>query len=198
MDTTGEGSSTGPSGVSHTGPLPGSTPPAPTVADPVRAMRPTAVRSRAAESQVKRMILGTTKQDDPEWMLVHHSQYGVINRGGGKYLEPAGLHACELAADTTDPHALTYDIPISPNQYDILQDEGFDETLPPDVDIEAKYIDDNEMSEFVSGYTVESDLLPLAEEVRSLKDVRKLPLTVEQVSVEELQNELMSSWNERY
>ncbi|EGZ04868.1 hypothetical protein PHYSODRAFT_342942 [Phytophthora sojae] len=145
-------------------------------------------RSQAAESQIHRVILGSVNaRSDPEWKLVQHSQYGIVNRGGGKFIEPPGAMPCELSEDSSDPHALVYSIPVTPNTYRVLADEGFDESLPPDADLEAELVEDAGMTTPVSGFTADSALLPDEEFTRTLKSVRQMDLKVERVSVEELQ-----------
>ncbi|GMF31082.1 unnamed protein product [Phytophthora lilii] len=142
---------------------------------------------RTHEPSAKRLILGSVTIDEPEWKLVQHSQYGVLDRDGGKCIEPAGPVPCEAIADSADPHALAYTIPVTPNTYAVLQDEGYDASLPPDLDIEVDAIDDDGDVHKVSGFTADSPLLPHMEEVQLLKSARQLVLKVEQVTVEELQ-----------
>uniref|UniRef100_H3H6N1 Uncharacterized protein n=1 Tax=Phytophthora ramorum TaxID=164328 RepID=H3H6N1_PHYRM len=140
-------------------------------------------------SAPKRMILNSVATGEPEWKLIQHSQYGIINRTGGKFIEPGTPIPCELAPDASDPHALVYTVPVTPNMYDVLCDEGFDETLPPDVDLSAKEQDDSGMTMAISGYTADTHLVPM-NAVRALKETRKLPLKVDHVTVMELQREI--------
>lgn len=112
-----------------------------------------------------------------DWKLVQHSQYGVINRDGPKFIEPANPQPCELSEDAADPHALVYSFPVMANMYDILRDDGYDTSLPPDVDLYPSVVgEDDHMSTPVSGFAADSSLLAYAAEIRSLKDVRKIPI----------------------
>ncbi|CEG39588.1 uncharacterized protein PHALS_09828 [Plasmopara halstedii] len=142
-------------------------------------------RTLISPSPVKRMIVDAVPESAPEWKLIQNSQYGIINRDGGKYIEPTGLIPCELECEAEDPYLLMYCFPVSPNCYDILQDEGSDSTLPPDVDLEAGEQDgDNDgMITPVSGFTASSGLLPYEEEARALKSARTLALKVKEVSI---------------
>ncbi|GMF65550.1 unnamed protein product [Phytophthora lilii] len=142
---------------------------------------------RTHEPPAKRLILGSVTIDEPEWKLVQHSNYGVLDRDGGKYIKPAEPVPCEAIADSADPHALAYTIPVTPNTYAVLQDEGYNASLPPDLDIEVDAIDDDGDVHKVSRFTADSPLLPHMEEVQLLKSARQLVLKVEQVTVEELQ-----------
>ncbi|KAI9921632.1 hypothetical protein PsorP6_001420 [Peronosclerospora sorghi] len=143
---------------------------------------------RPEAHQQNRLILVSVNKDEPAWKLVQHSQYGVIHRDGPKFITPANVQPCELIAKASDPHALVYQIPIMPNMYDILQDEGFESSLPPDVDIYTAVLDEEDEAPLpISGYIPDSTLLPLAKSVRTLKDVRKVPIKVDQVTPTELQ-----------
>ncbi|KAE8963729.1 hypothetical protein PR001_g29281, partial [Phytophthora rubi] len=143
-------------------------------------------RSLAAESHVPRMILGSVSVQEPEWRLVQHSQHGILDRRE-PFLEPEGAVPCDLSTDPADPHALVYTFPVSPNTYEVLSDEGYDTSLPPDVDITVTTVDEDGMTTTVSGFTADSSLLPRAEEVRTLKSARQMDLKVQHVSVAELQ-----------
>ncbi|RLN73027.1 hypothetical protein BBO99_00009587 [Phytophthora kernoviae] len=136
------------------------------------------------------MILGSVSaEQDPEWKLVQHAQYGILNRSG-KFLEPAGATPCELSEDAKDPTALVYSMPLLANYYDVLTAEAYDESTPPDVDIAAAQDDDA-----ISGFTSDTPLLPLAA-VRSLKEARTMPVKAEQLSASELQ-EIIQEYIER-
>ncbi|GMF18361.1 unnamed protein product [Phytophthora lilii] len=80
------------------------------------AQTPPMPTPRTHEPSAKRLILGSVTIDEPEWKLVQHSQYGVLDRDGGKYIEPAGPVPCEAIADSADPHALAYTIPVTPKR----------------------------------------------------------------------------------
>ncbi|KAI9915373.1 hypothetical protein PsorP6_007815 [Peronosclerospora sorghi] len=143
---------------------------------------------RTDAHQQKRLILGSVKQDNPAWKLVQHSQYGVIQRDCPKFITPSNGQPYELFAEDSDPHDLVYQIPIMPNMYDILQDDGFDSSLTPDVDISSAVLDEeDEASLPISGLMTDSPLLPLTQNVRILQEVRKVPIKVEQVTPTELQ-----------
>ncbi|KAI9914377.1 hypothetical protein PsorP6_007110 [Peronosclerospora sorghi] len=106
---------------------------------------------------------------------------------GPKFITPHNK-PCELIVEASDPHAFVYQIPIMPNIYDILQDKGFDSSLPPDVDIYSVVLDEEDEAPLpISGFVPDSTLLPLAKKVRTLQDVRKVPIKVEQVTPKELQ-----------
>ncbi|KAI9905224.1 hypothetical protein PsorP6_014185 [Peronosclerospora sorghi] len=136
----------------------------------------------------RRIILGSVEETAPSWQLVQHSQYGVINRDGPKFLEPDNLQSCDLRFDDADPNSLVYSIPVMPNMYDILREEGYDSSLPPDVDLlPAVHDQDNDMTTPVSGFSADSPLLPYEEQARRLKAVRKVPIKAEQVTIQELQ-----------
>ncbi|KAI9912448.1 hypothetical protein PsorP6_006248 [Peronosclerospora sorghi] len=144
---------------------------------------------RPSSPQQKSFILGSVHTDEPAWKLVQHSQYGVINRDGPKFITPENGQPCELTTAVNDPHALVYQIPIAPNMYDILQDEGFDSSLPPDVDLYPGVFEEGAEAPLpISGFMADSSLLPLANSVRTLQDARKLPIKVEQVTPTELQH----------
>ncbi|TDH72611.1 uncharacterized protein CCR75_000123 [Bremia lactucae] len=137
----------------------------------------------------KRMIVDALPEHATEWQRVQHSQYGIINRGGAKFIEPQGLVPCELYDELSDPHALVYSFPVTPNCYDVLREEGYDSSLPPNVDLDAGEQEDDEdgMTNPVSGFTASSPLLTHETEVTALKTVRTLSLRVEQISIVELQ-----------
>ncbi|KUF84773.1 hypothetical protein AM587_10001715 [Phytophthora nicotianae] len=148
---------------------------------------PAVPKSRAPKAREPQFILGSVDLNDPDWMRVQHSQYGILNHPGEKYLAPEGQVPCELTQDDNDPHSLRYKFPVCPNYYAVLTDEGFDDTLPPDMDIFPHEVDGDDEDSPCSGYTADSDLLPYAEQARATKDMRKLPNSVEQVTAAELQ-----------
>ncbi|KAK1946225.1 hypothetical protein P3T76_001778 [Phytophthora citrophthora] len=148
---------------------------------------PNSSTPRSKAEPHKRFILGSVAMDEPEWKLVQHSQYGVLNKGGEKFIEPAGQTPCELARVDKDQHGLTYEFPVSPNYYEMLSDTAYDDSLPPDADIDIEERDANGMDNPVSGFTADSDLLPYAQEMRAQKHLRKLPVSVENVTVAELE-----------
>ncbi|KAI9913064.1 hypothetical protein PsorP6_006601 [Peronosclerospora sorghi] len=147
---------------------------------------------RADTQQPKRFMIGEVGKDEPAWKLVQHSQYGVIQRGGPKFIEPQNAEPCKLIVEASDPHALACIVPIMPNMYEILRDEGFDTSLPPDVDIYPTCIDEDEEEEEplpISGIMPDSPLLTHdAKIVRTLQEIRKLPIRVGQVTPKELQD----------
>ncbi|KAI9895663.1 hypothetical protein PsorP6_019550 [Peronosclerospora sorghi] len=152
----------------------------------------------------RRIILGSVDATAaPLWQLVQHSQYGVINREGPKFLEPDNIQLCELRLDDADPNSLLYSIPVMPNIYNILQDDGYDPTLPPDVDLSpAVHDQDDDMTTPISGFSADSPLLPYEAQARELKAVRKIPIKADQVTIQELQaiideflqTELSTTW----
>ncbi|KAI9917693.1 hypothetical protein PsorP6_013101 [Peronosclerospora sorghi] len=70
---------------------------------------------RADTQQPKRFMLGVVSKDEPAWKLVQHSQYGVIQPGGPKFISPQNAEPCNLTVEATDPHALACRVPIMPN-----------------------------------------------------------------------------------
>ncbi|KAI9910852.1 hypothetical protein PsorP6_010816 [Peronosclerospora sorghi] len=137
-----------------------------------------------------RIILGSVDATAaPLWQLVQHSQYGVINREGPKFLEPDNIQSCELRLDDADPNSLVYSIPVMPSIYNILQDDGYDRTLPPDVDLTpAVHDQDDDMTTPISGFSSDSPLLPYEAQARELKAVRKIQIKADQVTIQELQS----------
>ncbi|KAG2506846.1 hypothetical protein JM18_009196 [Phytophthora kernoviae] len=167
-----------------------SAPVLPTTLDSERDSPPSASATPVARPRERKMILGSVSaEQDPEWKLVQHAQYGILNRSG-KFLEPAGATPCELSEDAKDPTALVYSMPLLANYYDVLTAEAYDESTPPDVDIAAAQDDDA-----ISGFTSDTPLLPLAA-VRSLKEARTMPVKAEQLSASELQ-EIIQEYIER-
>ncbi|OWZ10375.1 hypothetical protein PHMEG_00016781 [Phytophthora megakarya] len=142
---------------------------------------------RPRQKTEPRFILGSVAVEEPEWKLVQHSQYGMLDRAGEKYIAPAGQTPCELTRVDDDPHGLKYEFPVSPNYYELISDAGFDDTLPPDADIYVEDRDANGMDTPVSGFTADTALLPFAQEVLAQKNLRKIPDSVENVTVKELE-----------
>ncbi|KAI9909489.1 hypothetical protein PsorP6_014953 [Peronosclerospora sorghi] len=124
----------------------------------------------------RRIILGSVDATAaPLWQLVQHSQYGVINREGPKFLEPDNIQSCELRLDDADPNSLVYSIPVMPNIYNILQDDGYDPTLPPDVDLSpAVHDQDDDMTTPIYGFSADSPLLPYEAQARELKALQAI------------------------
>ncbi|KAE9056725.1 hypothetical protein PF005_g32181, partial [Phytophthora fragariae] len=101
-------------------------------------------------------------------------------------MEPDGAVLCDLSTDPADPHALVYTIPVSPNAYDVLRNEGYDTSLPPDVDSAVATVDEDA----VGPALLPTPPLSMAGEVRKLKSARKMDLKVNQVTNAELQREM--------
>ncbi|KAI9919544.1 hypothetical protein PsorP6_017797 [Peronosclerospora sorghi] len=83
--------------------------------------------------------------------------------------------------------------------YDILQDDGFDSSLSPDVDISSAVLDEEDEAPLpISGLMPDSPLLPLTKSVRTLQDVRKVPIKVEKVTPKEfhriLHDYIINEW----
>ncbi|KAF4135668.1 hypothetical protein GN958_ATG15140 [Phytophthora infestans] len=147
-----------------------------------KPMRQAFTGTRSSRSRAPTVIPGTIPADAPDWKVVQHSQYGILNRTGAKFIEPGTAVPCELSQDDTDPLALSYSTPITPNYYEVLFADGYDLSLPPDVDISiAESEDDGE----IYGFAADSPLHPTVE-LRSLKAVRRMPMKAEQVTVAEL------------
>ncbi|KAI9916878.1 hypothetical protein PsorP6_017829 [Peronosclerospora sorghi] len=132
----------------------------------------------------RRIILGSVDATAaPLWQLVQHYQYEVINREGPKFLEPDNIQSCELRLDDADPNLLVYSIPVMPNIYNILQDDGYYPTLPPYVDLSPAVHDQDD--DMTTPFLVSLLTNPQA---RELKAVRKIPIKADQVTIQELQD----------
>jgi len=188
---TGEGVSTPPHGSAALDSSRGSAPlDSSTGSAPLDSSTGSVTRGSAAgvtTISTRRLIFDAAEKNAPDWKLVQHSQYGVINRDGPMYMEPEGRLPCEVHEDPTDPNALVYSIPITPNSYIELLEYGYDLTLPPGLEIDARDQDEDGMDDSLSGFTADSALIPHQKEATRLKATKALPLKVQQASVEELQ-----------